>query len=261
MSFWATSFVFNGVPSEAFGLFLISEDGAGVLQNTGSNSVELYTQTIYRKATPYFFGTQQTPTLSFSLCFASLEPISALEQQVIQKWLFGQNSYKKLQIMQCDMYDVYFNCFLTNPTLTTVGNYAYSFKCDVICDAPWAWEYPKEVNYGPFVGAGNIVFNNISDDNYYMRATWVITLDDNTTSFQINNLTDSSSCTFINLSPNEVITIDSSRSIIKSNTGLLRVGNMSGILPRFVPGQNEIQIVGDISNINITYQNARKVSG
>ena len=261
MAFWATSFIFDGVPSEMFNLFLISEDGSGVLENTGSNSVELYTQTVYRRAKPYLFGTQQTPVLTFTLCFASLKPISAIEQQSIQRWLFGQNKYKKLQIMQCDMYDIYFNCFLNNPRLTTVGNYAYSFKCDVQCDAPWAWEFEKNKNYGPYTGAGTLIFNNLSDDNYYMKPVWTIALDDNTDSFQLNNLTDNSSCSFDNLLPNEVITIDSDRGIIKSSTGLLRVGNMSGTLPRLVPGINEIQVVGDVSNINIKYQNARKVSG
>ena len=261
VAFWATSFVFDDVPSETYGLFLISEDGAGVIQNTGSNSVELYTQIVYRNPKPYLFGTQQTPVLTFDLCFASLTPVTAFDQQIIQKWLFGHNTYKKLQIMQCDMYDVYFNCILNNPTITTVGNYAYSFKCEVTYDAPWAWEYPKQEEYGPYVGAGNFLFNNISDDNYYMKPIWTISLSDNTESFQINNITDGSNCSFSGLLPNEIITIDSNRCIITSSTGLLRLGNMTGTLPRFLPGQNNIQIVGDVTSVVINYQNARKVSG
>ena len=75
-----------------------------------------------------------------------------------------------------DMESVYFNCILNNPTITTVGNFAYTFKCDVTCDAPWAWEYPKSASYGPFDVEGTFTFNNISDDNYYMLPTFTVTL-------------------------------------------------------------------------------------
>lgn len=262
MAFWARSFIFDDIPSETYGLFLISEGGAGVLQNTGSNSVEPYTQEIYRRAKPYFFGVQQTPVLTFSLSFASLTPVDALQQQTIQKWLFGHNSYKKLQIMQCDMESVYFNCILNNPTITTVGNFAYTFKCDVTCDAPWAWEYPKSASYGPFDVEGTFTFNNISDDNYYMLPTFTVTLSSSEDEFQLLNQTDNNKgCTFTGLSPKETLTIDSSRYLITSSTGLLRVGNMTGILPRLVPGLNKLQVIGSVDDITIDYQNARKVSG
>lgn len=262
MSFWAKSFVFDGIPSETYDLFLISNGGAGVIENSGSNSVELYTQTVYRNPKPYLFGTQQSNVLTFTLSFASLKPISALKQQVIQKWLFGHNTYKKLQIMQCDMDNVYFNCILNNPTVTTVGNYAYYMTCDVVCDAPWAWEFPKKYSYGPFTVEGSFVHNNTSDNNYYTMPKITVQISDYGNTFQITNITDNnSSCGFTNLSPSEILTIDSERAIIKSSTGLLRVGNMTGTMPRLLPGVNIIKIIGSISNITIEYQNARKVSG
>lgn len=262
MAFWAHSFVFDDIPSETYGLFLISDGGAGVLENVGSNAVEPYTQEIHRRPKPYFFGVQQTPVLTFSLSFASLKPVDALQQQIIQRWLFGHNSYKKLQIMQCDMESVYFNCILNNPTLTTVGNYAYTFKCDVVCDAPWAWEFPKSESFGPFLTEGTFKFNNISDDNYYMKPVFVIEIGNNADSFQLLNQSDGNKgCTFNDLSPGETLTIDSDKYIVTSNTGLLRVGNMTGILPRLVPGMNTFQVIGSTEKITINYQNARKVSG
>ena len=262
MAFWARSFIFDDIPSETYGLFLISESGAGVLENVGSNSVEPYTQEIYRKPKPYFFGVQQTPVLTFSLSFASLKPVDAVQQQIIQRWLFGHNSYKKLQIMQCDMESVYFNCILNNPTVTTVGNYAYTFKCDVVCDAPWAWEYPKTESFGPFLVEETFDFNNISDDNYYMFPIFTVKIGSNSNSFELINKTDGNKgCSFVGLSPSETLTIDSNKYIITSSTGLLRVGNMTGTLPRLVPGMNTFQVLGSPESITISYQNARKVSG
>ena len=69
MSFWARSFVFDGIPSETYGLFLISEGGAGVLQNTGSNSVDICSD----------FGTPQNSQPLFPL-FPHLFPMKLWDQ-------------------------------------------------------------------------------------------------------------------------------------------------------------------------------------
>lgn len=261
MSFRARTFVFDGVPSETYGLFIISQDGAGVIQSSGSNSVNIYTQEIYRNPVPYFYGTQQSPVLTFQLCFASLTPLTALDQNNIFKWLFGHNQYKKLQIMQCDMENIYFNCILNNPTVTYVGNFAYSVSCEVTCDAPWGWEFEKTEKFGPFVSEGTILFNNISDNNYYMFPMIEVKLSENSNRFTLKNTTDNSEISFTDLLSEEIIYIDSQRNIIKSSEGIYRIGNMKGIFPRFVPGINKIELTGGIKYIKITYKNARKVSG
>lgn len=261
MAFWARTFVFDDIPSETFGLFVISEGAAGVIENTGSNSVELFTQEVYRRPTPYFFGTQQTPVLEFELSFASLDPVDAGTQRQIQKWLFGHSQYKKLQIMQCDMDDMYFNCILTEPKITTVGNFAYMFKCTVICDAPWAWGFWHTDTFGPFVDEGTFSYNNTSDNNYYTYPQVEITLSSTGAGVTLINKTDNNSTTeFTSLLQNEVLTIDSDRSIIKSSTGLRRFENFKGVLPRLVRGMNNFQILGDIASISITMRDAKKVS-
>lgn len=262
MGFRAISFVFDNIPSETYDLFLISEGAAGVLQNTGSSSVELLTETIYRNPKPYLFGVQQTPVMTFSLSFASLKPISAVNQQYIQKWLFGHNTYKKLQIMQCDMYDVYFNCILTNPVVTTVGNFAYYFRCDVICDSPWAWGAPTKLTFNKPTSGSSFIINNTSDNNYYTYPNIVITVSQSGNSVVLTNQTDNNQTFSITgLSANEVLTINSERNIITSSTGLSRFQNMTGFFPRLLPGINSLKITGNISSIVFEFDNARKVSG
>lgn len=262
MAFWARTFVFDGIPSETYNLFLISEDANGVLENTGSNSVDLFTQEVYRRPVPYFFGTQQTPVLEFSLNFASLKPIDAGIQRKIQKWLFGHSQYKKLQVMQCDMDDVYFNCILSNPKAITVGNFAYMFRCTVTCDAPWAWGNWHTTSFGPIVDSQIIEYENTSDNNFYTFPLIEVVLSNTGASFSITNITDNNSFTsFSSLLQNETITIDSDRSIIKSSTGLRRFSNFKGNMPRLLPGFNKLQIDGDIEKLSITMRDAKKVTG
>lgn len=266
MAFWAKSFVFDGVPSEAYDLFLISDGASGVLDNTGSCSVELYTQQVYRNPKPYLFGTQQSPTLTFNLTFASLKPISALNQQAIQRWLFGYNSYKKLQILQCDMDNVYFNCILTEPTLTTVGNFAYSFKCSVVCDAPWAWEFPKTYTFkstpNKIINWSALKFINTSDNNYYTYPLITLQTTINGGVVNFTNVTDNNiGFSISGMLSNEIITIDCEKCIIKSNMRQNMLNYFTGTFVRLVPNLNTLSISGEIDNVKITVNNARKVSG
>lgn len=262
MAFRALTFVFDNIPSETYELYLGQIGGGGVMSQTGSCSVELYTQTIYRKPKPYFFGTQMSSVLTFELQFLSMTKLSAIDEQNIQRWLFGHQSYKKLQICQCDMQDVYFNCFLTDPEITTVGNYPYQFKCKVICDAPWAWEFPKKKVYNNLKNETLITFNNTSDDNYYMYPKLEFTLNDLTSNVSFKNTTDDNSgFTITGALPNEKFVIDCNLGIITSSSGLLRFDNFKGSFLRFLPRINKINVIGGLDNFTINYQNARKVGG
>lgn len=155
---------------------------------------------------------------------------------------------------------VYFNCILSEPTITTVGNYAYTFRCTVTCDAPWAWEWPQTYSVGKIANNGTFEFDNISDDNYYMYPK--ISFTTTGTSCGIINVTDKNNGpTFKDLIAGETITMDSDRCILTSSRDVLRLSNMTGCFLRLVPGVNTIKITGGINSMTIEYQNARKVIG
>ena len=48
MSFWGSTFIFDGVPSETHSLYISSPDG-GDVDVTGTSDVELYTEKVFRK--------------------------------------------------------------------------------------------------------------------------------------------------------------------------------------------------------------------
>lgn len=266
MAFFARRFIFNDIPSDTYNLFIISNNSNGVVEAKGSGSVELYTQQIYRRAKPFLYGVQQTPVLEFELSFASYTPICAEKQALISKWLFGQQKYKKLRICQPDYQDVYFNCVLTNPRFNCVGNFAYSVIADVICDSPFAWEEPTSITQENITSQITFNINNTSDLNDYVYPICIFTLSSTSTGFYIKN----NSLKYANgnietfsmsgLSPNEVITVNSDLGIITSSLGLNRYSLSSGTFFRLKPYINNISIGDDLSEVQITYQNARRVS-
>lgn len=259
MAFWTRSFIYDDVPSETYGLFLISEGGSGVLTNVGSGSVNLYTKEVYRRPQVYLYGVQQTPVLTFNLNFASIKPICADMQAVISKWLFGQPVRKRLQICQDDYQSVYFNCLLTQPEFGMYGNFAYSVRCQVICDSPFAWEYPRTIVKKNIKSQITFDINNWSDINDYVRPITTFTLN-STTSFHIRNNTLGKTFSMTGLSANEVIKIDNDLGIISSSIGILRYNNSSGDFFSLAPNLNSISIGDDLKKVEITYQNAKRVS-
>lgn len=260
--FSALKFLFNNVLSTDYGLYIIDFNGGGIKNNNGGDSTELITDTIYRRNTPFFYGTTQSGQLQFELTFGSFEPLNKIQVAKIQKWLFGKKDYSKLQILQCDLDNVYFNCFLLNPQTTNIGNIDYAFTCTVQCDSPWAWEFPKNSLFSSASFESNVTFYNDSDNTDYMYPKNQFTLDGLTTSLKVINESDNNRVFEITgLLPNETITIDNDLQIITSSTGLNRLGNFNKNWFRLVSGVNKLKITGGLSSSIMTYQNARKVGG
>jgi phage-related protein len=264
MGFTSSQFIFDGIPGENFGLLLHTPDGGESL-TAGSSDVEIYTQNVYRRAVPFFYGVQQTPVLSFDIHLYSEKELDTYEVGAIQRWLFGKNEYKRLQILQFDMTDCFYNCFLTNPQILRVGNRIVGFQTTVQADAPWAWTFDRQVAYD--YGAGPIttdfVFNNRSDDGYYLFPTIVATMGiSGGTLHLINHTENNREFKFTGLTANEVITIDCDRQIIQSSTGLRRLENFNKKWLRFLPGLNEIRVEkSNVKRLVIMYRFARKIGG
>lgn len=258
--FGALKFLFDNTLSTDYDMFIVDINGGGVTDGLGGDGTELITDSVYRKSKPYLYGTTQSTQLEFDLTFASSKQIDRIQLAKIQRWLFGKRNYSKLQILQCDLDTVYFNCFLLNPTVTSVGNMPYSFTCKVVCDAPWAWEFPKRKTFSSSLFETDVVFYNDSDNTDYMYPYNEFTLNALTSSLKVVNYSDNGRIAeFVNLVPNETITLDNQKQIITSSTGLNRLGNFNKNWFRLVSGVNKLRIVGGLEASTMTYQNARKV--
>jgi hypothetical protein len=256
VSFYARKFIFDGKPSHSYNLFITSIDTGAQQTSAGNNDVKLYEQFLYRRAKPILLGVAQNTILEFDVEFSTPEDLTAMETQKIEKWLFGQTGYKKLQILQADMQDAYFNCFLVSPSIYRVGNLIRGFRATVHCDAPWGWTFPKTKTYT----TTSTTFINLSDNNSYLYPTVVCTMNTGGTFSIVNSREPTRTFSFTGLLANEVITIDNDKKIITSSTEVKRLSNFSKNWLRFVPGKNPLTFAGSFTSIQIIYQLAKKIA-
>jgi phage-related protein len=266
MAFYGCSFLYDGVPSELYGLRISDIDVDAINRSMGSSSMDVYEQKVYRRATPYFFGATPSPKLVFTLSAFSEEEMDAAHFQLVQKWLFSSRKYKQLQIDQIDMLDIYFSCILNQPEIVRVGNKIQGFSCQVECDSPFAWKFPTTITYAyeQAVVDDTVIFNNTSDDSgSYLYPQLVITINNTGDNIKITNESDDNRIfEFTGLLANEVLTIDCSLETVSSSTGLKRLENFNKKFLRLVSGVNRLHIQGDAESIAMTTQFvARKIGG
>ena len=264
MAFYAKNFVFDGIPSEMYGL-VISSSSSGEDTSNASTDVDIKIQTIFRRPVPYFYGVTQTPVLEFDAeVYTTESEITQPDSALIQKWLFGQSNYKKLRIVQPDMEEIYFNCFLTKPKICRVGNIIIGYTFTVVCDSPFAWGIEKTVRYSQS-NTTNILFNE-SDNVYYTYPTLTIQLDGTANgTFLIRNITDNNRTFSMGsvgkwLQPSDLISINNDLQIVTATItpNILNTIESPITFFRLLSGSNEIYVSGNIQYVDISYTPLKK---
>jgi phage-related protein len=155
---------------------------------------------------------------------------------------------------------------MTQSTKRSVGNLSYVFKAHVVCDAPWAWTFPKTYTftYGNNVVVADYTFLNDSANSDYIYPQLNFTLNSAGTYFTLVNKTDSNrTFQFTGLNNGETIQVDNDRQIIVSSVPYAhRLSNFIGYKWfRLLPGVNLLSINAAIGTFSITYNLARKIGG
>ena len=272
MSFYARSFIYDGIPCEQYSLYIgdlaSTTPGSGEIFTPGSSDISPLLQKIFRRPTPYLYGVDQTPSLTFVLStYAMNGTISADEYSLIAKWLFGRQAYAKLIICQNDMIPIFFNALMTTPQIIRVGNQITGFTTNVLCDSPWGWKQPKTYEYDysstNYIASDTIYLNNESANTFYTYPTsLIITANIFGGSLTLTNVTDNNRLFGISLSPNEVVTINCDTQVVTSSIETYPINNITDKnFLRLLPGLNTINILGNISSLSMTVPCAVKVGG
>lgn len=266
MAFYGRSIIFNGIPSEEYGLYISDLDASGISNSMGSYDLEIKEQKIYRRPTAYLYGTTATPHLEFDMTLLAEEELTAEDFEGVQKWLFGQDGYKTLQVDQYDMQSVVFYAILNSPEIIRVGNKIQGCKFHVVCNSPFGFTFPKVTSYtygSSVVNATETFYNSSDDTANYLYPTCVITMNNIAGNITITNQEDNNRVfEIVNLHANEIITINNSLQTISSSTGLKRLGNFNKHWLRFVPYLNTLHIQGNVANIELTYSEiVKKIGG
>lgn len=265
MAFFSTEFLFDGISSYDFGLFISNIDSSGVVRSPMGSGINLVTKKILRNPIEYLYGTEQGPRLEFDLSFHSSDPISAETRNIVSSWLFGQQNFKRLQIMQSDLENVYFNVLITSANAVYVGNYQIGWDCHIVCNSPFAYEFPitqTVTNSSGGVVLWSATINNISANADYTYPLLNFSTNAMGTSFSITNISDGDRVfLFDGINANETITVDNQRQIISSDTGLMRISKFNKNFFRLIPGINSLTVLGGFSSFTVTYTPFKKIGG
>jgi hypothetical protein len=258
--FYGIRFIYDGVPSEQFGLYVANFD-SGMMTSPAGTDIELVTDIVRRKAKPYFYGVQQKPVLTFPITIVSEDIVDAYGRNAIFKWLFGRQEYKWLQIEQSDLEGMWFRCLLTAPQKVDIGNFTYGIKCTVTCDAPWGWSDEFNNVYSLTTNTTAISYNNLTDADDYLYPKTAFTLDISATSLSITNASDSGRVfSFTGLTGGETIAVDNDLGTIISSTSLNRLSHFNLKYFRLVPGINSLSVAGR-GSLLITSRFPKKFGG
>ena len=259
MAFYARSFTFDGIQSERFSLTISSADSNATETSNMVGDSKLYTEKLFRRTDEFLLGVSIDPVLEFPItCMTDNTELTAPELQLIGNWLFGKRNYAELRIMQPDMGDVLFDCFLINPKIIRVGNLIRGVSATVHCKNAWGLKQAKTYTYS----TSPITHDNLSDESGYTYPTLVVTTDAFGGTITWVNTSDANRTGILtSMQANEVITIDNSLQIISSSTGLRRLANFNKNFFRLVNGRNTITFSGALASFAITYSDASKIGG
>ena len=259
MAFSALSFIYDGISSESFDIFLCNMD-TGVQKNDGGGNVKIITDKTPKMDYSYCFGVEYEDPLEFTLTFASTTPKTREEISFINNWLIGKPTYRKLQIVQDDMMDIYYNCIMNDFEISSFGNAPFAFSCTVVCDRGWGMKKGYPFEYTVNDNYLELSHMNLSHTNQPTYPIISFTTNSANAKVSIKNVTNNNWETiFQGLSNGEKITLDNQKERIKSSLDLNRLNNFNLHWFELLPGVNKIIIQGNISKVSIQYDYIRKV--
>lgn len=249
------SFIYDNKTSEDFGLFLGGFDIQTILNSMASTNTELVYDRVNGRDENLVFGTRSTePVLTFDLDLFSYDPLSRNDISYIDTWLFSNRQPKKLVLCQEDMTSYHFMAIFSKNEIINHSNSPMGFKCTVVCDSAYAYEFEREDEWQVSKDkALSVRFNNTSAGLGYLHPVIEFVCNLNNGSVRINNVTDNRSFEISGLQNGEKIIIDEWFQIV-SSTGLHRIGNCNKKWLRFAKGINNIQVSGDTSKIKVKYK-------
>ena len=152
MSFYGSSFSFNGVSCEEYGLMLY-DFGSTSQGDSKFVSPEIYEDRVPNRTRSLFYGTNYSNPLEFTLVFGAneyaanqYEPLDRYDLAAISSWLLN-DTYQWLVIDQPDMHEFRYRCIITDLETIEVAMEHWAYKCTVHCDSPYAYTLPMNYVY------------------------------------------------------------------------------------------------------------------
>ncbi|MGM9608346.1 MAG: phage tail domain-containing protein [Oscillospiraceae bacterium] len=250
MAFTGTTFFFDGVSSEQYGLMLCNFDSAKQEAGRVGGKLSIQEDRIARRSTSLHYGVENNEAKEFPLVFVVSDDNRRLDRYDIASigaWLTGHSDYKELAIMQPDLEGVFYRCIITDLEQIELGMRVVGFTATVSCDGPYAYRRMVRTTI-PFNGTTSARYHNMSNVNDYYRPLMEVTCTG--TELYIENTTDGTTFKLSGMpTGTRTIQIDTLNQVMTSSDGIdLYAYWNEGIdkhFPRFVRGDNNLTITGE----------------
>lgn len=268
-------FIYNGTPSRKYGLIFANADTDRLMSLHGDvDSVTVYNKSGTKN---YFIGESlESSPLVFDaeVITDNDRGLDMFTKRLVEKWLFRTDDYCKLYIdMTCDVFgetyeiingeqkQLYLNCRFTNPEKIEANGGIVGYKFTVECDSRMAWQDAVTYNYtfNSTGGTFGTTFDVEVDTDILGFVYPKVVIHTGTTGGDIiiSNITDDSTRTtrFTGLTPNIVFTMNGNGINYVSGDNYLKFSSRNFI--RLKDGTNTLQVYGDVTGIDIEFQNQR----
>lgn len=249
MSFTGSSFIYNGISSEMFGLMLCNFSSATQEAGVVGEKLSIQEDRIARRRTGLHYGVTDNEAKEFPIVFVARDDNRRLDRYEIAQigaWLTGDHEYKELTIVQSDMEGVFYRCLITELEQIVVGMRTVGFTATVSCDGPYAYRRMASTN-AEISGSTPLLYRNFSNvKGYYFPE---IEIQCTGSSLSIQNQTDGTAFILSGMpSGTRTITIDCQNQVMTSSDGinLYQYWNVdtAKYFPRMVRGDNDLVMTG-----------------
>jgi len=250
MSFYGSSFSFDGTSCEEYGLMLynFSSNEQGPSEFAPINISE---DRIRGKYKSLFYEDDYKQPLEFTLVFGADEytayrgeSIDRQEMEIIASWLLNKGGYKWLVIDQPDMDGIRYNCIITSLKTIEFAGHKWAFSCTVHCDSPYAYTTPERFAY-TVNGTKSFVLRSRSTANIKYFPTVHIDLTNGTT-FTITNNTTGEITSLSNIpGGTRSITMNGETGVVSADSGLNMYAGFNFVFPSLIRGENEFTVSGN----------------
>ena len=251
MSFFGSSFSFDGKSCEEFGLMLYDFDSTKQ-GNSSFAKEKIYEDRVMHRPRSIFYGSDYDDGLEFQLVFGADEyaaskgeDIDRQEMEAISAWLTGHNAYKWLVIDQPDMNGIRYHCIITELEMVEVGFAKWALSCKVHCDSPFAYMLPQTFTY-EVNGTSDVILCSRSSANLPYSPTLSIVLNSGG-DLSIMNHSDHDrvfSMAGVPAAAGEIV-LNGENGILTCSGGLNLYQYCNFKFPRLVRGDNHLTISGN----------------
>ena len=247
------SFIYKYKSSENFGLLIAKIEAEDFVRIGGD--LEYVTHKNKTNPKTSIINSHYTEPMSFQMEIISLEPITNNDWIDICNWLASDKKYNRLKINN-DLYEGYhMNCYMSEIEKIEFATGHHGLKVKVNCDSSFMWSDEKEtLVYDTFPTFVEID----THQRGYIYPEVVISVGQSGGNISVINKTDNNrTSTITDAQANEIIELMSNPKTIVGYNHKNIYESFNKKWLRFINGTNEINIDGDIAQIEITYEKAR----